>query len=193
MKTLKALITSCVLAAALPALATEIEAPPAALSGPQLVETTATVEAVDPASRLVTLKGPKGGLFTVRASDDVKNLDKVKKGDQVNIKYYRSMAVDVVPAGEAQSGAERAVTTTRVPAEPGMAPAGVVARQERKTVKIVSIDPYKKSIAFRDPEVGRREIWVTKPELQHYLTDLKEGDTVQVTYTEALAVSVEPR
>ena len=32
-----------------------------------------------------------------------------------------------------------------------------------------------------------------KPELEHYLTDLKEGDKVQVTYTEALAIAVEPR
>ena len=193
MRTLKPLVATCLLAAALPALAHEIEAPPAALSGAQLVEATATVEAVDPASRLVTLKGPKGALVTVEAGDEVKNLDKVKTGDLVNIKYYRSMVVNVVPAGEAQSGTGPTVTTHRVTAEPGTAPAGAVAWQQHKTVKITSIDPYKKSIAFRDDQGRIREIWVDKPELEHYLKDLKEGETVEVTYTRALAVSLEPR
>jgi Cu/Ag efflux protein CusF len=202
MKTLKPFIASCVLAAALPVLATDIEAPPvatdietppAALSGPTLVEATATVEAVDAVSRFVTLKGPEGGLFTVKASDEVKNLSNVKAGDLVHVKYYRSIAVDVVASGGAQSGAEPSMMTETVTAEPEMAPAAAVGRQERRTAKILSIDPYKKSIAFRDDRGQWREMWMDKPELEHYLTDLKEGDTIQVTFTEALAVSVEPR
>ena len=192
MKTLKLLIASIVLAAALPALAAEIEAPPPELSKATLVETTATVEAVDPASRLVTLKGPQGRLLEVKAGNAI-NLNNIKKGDLVNIKYYRSMAVDVVAPGKTPSGSEPAVTTKRVTSESGTAPAGAVLRQERKTGKILSIDPYKDSITFVDDQGRWREMWMDKPELKHYLTDLKEGDTIQVTITEALAVSMEPR
>jgi translation elongation factor P/translation initiation factor 5A len=192
MKTLKLLIASIVLAAALPALAAEIEAPPPELSKATLVEMTATVEAVDPASRLVTLKGPQGRLLEVKAGNAI-NLNNIKKGDLVNVKYYRSMAVDVVAPGKTQSGSEPAVTTQRVTPESGTAPAGAVLRQERKTGKILSIDPYKDSITFVDDRGRWREMWMDKPELKHYLTDLKEGDTIQVTITEALAVSMEPR
>jgi len=187
MKTLKRLIPSLVLATALPVYA-EMETAPAALGEAVLVEKTATVESVDPTSRYVTLKGPEGGMVTVQAGPEVKNLGMVKKGDQVTVKYYQAMAVDVVAPGT-----EGGTVTRRVTAEPGMAPAGAVARQTSKTVEILSVDKYKKAIAFRDEEGNWREVLLDRPELRHYLDDLKEGDTVEVTFTEAVAVSVEPR
>ncbi len=202
MKSFKPLMICLGLAVALPAIAAdqaasvyrgkdEMEAPPAALSGAQLVEVTATVEAVDQTNRLVTLKGPKGGMVTVHADARVKNLDKVKKGDTVNVKYYESMAVSVLPPGE--EGAAPTVKTGHASAEKGGMPGGAMARQTTKTVEVLSIDKYKKAISFRDADGSWREVSMAKPELQHYLTDLKEGDKVQVTSTEALAVSVEPR
>ena len=194
MKSFKPLMICLGLAVALPAIAAdqaasvyrgkdEMEAPPAALSGAQLVEVTTTVEAVDQTNRLVTLKGPKGGMVTVHADARVKNLDKVKKGDTVNVKYYESMAVSVLPPGE--EGAAPTVKTGHASAEKGGMPGGAM--------EVLSIDKYKKAISFRDADGSWREVSMAKPELQHYLTDLKEGDKVQVTSTEALAVSVEPR
>jgi len=187
MRTLRPFIGSLLLAATLPVYA-EMESAPAALGEAVLVEKTATVEDVDMANRLVTLKGPEGGMVTVQAGPEVKNLGKVKKGDQVAVKYYQAMAVDVVAPGT-----EGGTATKRVTAEPGMAPAGAVARQQHRTVQILSIDKYKKAIAFRDEKGRWREVHLDRPELQHYLKDLKEGDTVEVTFTEALAVAVEPR
>ena len=79
------------------------------------------------------------------------------------------------------------------PGHSSPAQAGAVARQQHRTVKILVVDPYKKAIAFRDEQGRWREVHLDRPELEHYLKDLKEGDTVEVTFTEALAVSVEPR
>jgi len=62
-----------------------------------------------------------------------------------------------------------------------------------RVFKILSVEPYKQAIVLRDPEGDSREVLVEDPALQHYLNDLKEGDTVQVTFTEAMAVSLEPR
>ena len=56
-KTLNPLLAAV---AALPVHA-ELEAPPPGMTGAELIETTATVDAVDPASRDVSLKGPEGG------------------------------------------------------------------------------------------------------------------------------------
>jgi hypothetical protein len=170
---------------------TEMEGAPEALSGAKLREETLTVESVDMANRLVTLQGPEGKMVTVMADARVKNLDQVKKGDKVHVGYYEAMAVELVAPGAATS--QPAVKTAKASAEKGAKPAGGVARQTSTTVQILSVDPYKKAISFRDADGRWREVSMAKPELQHYLTDLKEGDTVQVTYTEALAVSVEPR
>jgi hypothetical protein len=188
MKTLKAIAASVLLAATLPAFA-EIEAPPAGMEGAELIETTATVEAVYPSSRYVTLKGPEGNEITVRAGERIGNLDKIKPGDQVDIKYYRSMALDVVAtaADETEPQLQRS-TSAAAGATPGSG-----SLRTTVTVKILVVDPYKKAIAFRDPEGRWREVSVDSPSLEHLLKDLKEGDTVRVTFTDALAVSLVPR
>jgi hypothetical protein len=200
MKTFKPLMICLGVAVALPALAeepkgdysslkpkAEMEAPPAALGEGVLLQKTGTIENVDMASRLVTIKGPEGGMITVQAGPEVKSLDQVKKGDQVTLSYYQSMAVDVIPPGSApKAGAE----TAMVRAESGAKPAGAVGRQERKTVKIASVDPIKKAISFYDNDGRWREVSMDRPDLEHYLIELKAGDTVEVIFTEALAVSI---
>ena len=200
MRSFKPLIVCLGFAVAMPALAeepqgdysalrpkSEMEAAPAALGQGVLLKTTGTIEDVDMASRLVTIKGPEGGMVTVQAGPEVKNLGEVKKGDQVAVSYYQSMAVDVIPPGSAPtSGTE----TAKVSAEPGTKPGGAVARQERTTVKIASVDPIKKAISFYGRDGRWREVSMDRPNLEHYLTELKDGDTVEVVYTEALAVSI---
>ena len=188
MKTLKAIAASVLLASTVPVFA-EIEAPPPGLEGAELIETTATVEAVNPSSRYVTLKGPEGNLVTVRAGERIENLDKIKPGDKVDIKYYRSVAVDVVATAADETEPELQRSTS---AAAGVAP-GSGSLRMTVTVKILVVDPYKKAIAFRDPEGNWREVSVKDPSLRHYLDELKEGDTVRVTFTDALAVSLRPR
>jgi len=200
MKTFKPLMICLGFAIALPALAeepkgeysalrpkSEMEAPPAALGEGVLVQKTGTIMDVDQANRLVTIKGPEGGMVTVEAGPEVKNLAQVKPGDQVTVSYYQSMAVDVIAPGSApKAGSEIAMAR----AEPGAKPAGAVGRQERKTVKIASVDPIKKAISFYDNDGRWREVSMDRPDLEHYLTEIKDGDTVEVVFTEALAVSI---
>jgi Cu/Ag efflux protein CusF len=200
MKTFKPLMICLGIAVALPALAeepkgdysalrpqSEMETAPTALGQGVLVQKTGTIEAVDMTSRLVTIKGSEGGMVTVQAGPEVKNLAQVKKGDQVNVSYYQSIAVDViVPGATPKSGTE----TVRARAEAGAKPAGVVGRQERKTVKIASVDPYKKAISFYGTDGRWREVSMDRPDLEHYLEEIKDGDTVEVIFTEALAVSI---
>jgi hypothetical protein len=99
------------------------------------------------------------------------------------------MAVDVVAGAGEESAPERQRSSS---ASAGATP-GTASRQMRSIVKILSVDPYKKAIAFRDPEGRYREVSVNSPSLRHFLDELKAGDTVRVTFTDALAVSLEPR
>jgi len=43
----------------------------------------------------VTVKGPKGNVNTVKVGDHVKNLDQVKVGDQVVVRYTEAVAISV--------------------------------------------------------------------------------------------------
>ena len=53
----------------------------------RVVTLTGTVEAVDLANRVVTIKGSKGKVVDLKVGDQAKNLDQVKVGDKVVAKY----------------------------------------------------------------------------------------------------------
>lgn len=61
----------------------------------EIVEKTFIVEAIDLENRTATLKHPDGKIETVKVSDELKNLENVKIGDQVVMQYTQSVAVDI--------------------------------------------------------------------------------------------------
>ena len=152
----------------------------------ELVTVTATVEAIDHATRMVTLKGPKGNMFTFKAGEEVRNLPQVKVGDQVVAKYYESLAIEVKKPGDATPGVTKEEVVGR--AKPGEMPAGVVGSQVTITATVKAIDIKKPSVTLQGPEGKTKEIKVKDPKK---LKNVKVGDKVVITYTEALALSVE--
>lgn len=166
--------------------------PPKGLNTETLVEVTATVTAVDMPNRLVTIEGPEGNAAVIQVTEQVKNLPQVEIGDKVNIKYYLSAIVDVVKAG---GDVELGTTggAARISAPAGEKPAGAMGIEVTRRAEVVFVDPYQKFISFRSPDRGLRKISLkNSPDLQHYLKELKKGDIVEVTYTEAMAISLEP-
>ena len=166
--------------------------PRAGIDKALLVEKTATVTAVDMENHLVTIQGADGDLAVIEVTDQVKNLPQVKIGDEVNTKYYRSAVVDLVKTkGDVELGTE--VRGAKVSAPAGEKPAGMIGTEVKRTVEVVFVDPYQKFISFRGPDIGLRKVTLqNRPDLQHYLDELKKGDIVEVTYTDAMAISLEP-
>jgi hypothetical protein len=192
MKNLKSLVFLFGLAVALP-LSAQMQPAPAPVGEGQLIEVTAKVEDVDLQKRLITVKGPQGRVVVSKVDPAVDNLDKVKVGDEVEIKYYRAA---LQQAEKIDPSAPRSGTVTESAAATGTVgdmPAGIAAREVRETVEILDVDPYKKAVAFRGMDGKYREISVDAPHLEHWLDDLKKGDKVRVAYQEALAIKVEPR
>lgn len=173
-----------------PSPAGQIEAPPAILDQAALVQITATVLAVDAVNRLVTLEGPKGQSATIKAGPEVRNFAQIAPGDKVTVDYYEAMTVDLVIPGGVKTDPGIITKNAEVRALPGEKPAGGVLEAITATIQILSVDPYKKAIAFRGLDGHYREISVKRPDLQHYLKDLKDGDSVQISYVEALAVAI---
>jgi hypothetical protein len=152
----------------------------------QTVEATATVEAIDLDKRIVTLKGPKGNVFELKVGERAKNLSQVKVGDQVKVKYYESLAFEVKKAGAA---GEATVTSGVARAKEGEKPGGIAANQVTITATVEAIDAKKNYVTLKGPEGKILEVKVKDPK---NLKSVQKGDKVVLTYTEALAVSVEP-
>jgi len=168
-------------------------APAAGINKAMLVEATATVTAIDMANHFVTIQGPEGNFAVIRVTDQVKNLPQVKIGDKVDIKYYRSAAASIVKLDDDTELGVVEVAGAKATAAAGEMPAGAIGLKVTRRAEVVFVDPYQKFISFQSPDRGLRKISLKdRPDLQHYLKELKKGDVVEVTYTEAMAISVEP-
>jgi len=146
---------------------------------------TATVVKVDQATREVTLKMEDGEEVSFVAGDEVKNLAQLKAGDQVTATYAEALAYEVRKGG---TMVDPATVVAGGSAEPGMKPAGGIARQTTVTVSITAIDPKVPSVTFTGPGGDSRTIKVLHPEK---LEGVSVGDTVQLTFTEAFGIKVE--
>ena len=151
-----------------------------------VVEETATVEAVDQSTRMVTLKGPKGNSVTFKASDEVRNLAQVKVGDEVRFAYYESLAVRVLKKDEAFPAAGESTAMAR--AKPGEKPAGVVGAETTVNATITAIDKKAKTATLKGED--GKSVTVT-PRDPKNLDKVKVGDRLVITYTEAIGVKVE--
>ena len=149
------------------------------------VEVTAKVAKIDQQTREVTLKADDGREFSFVASEDVKNLPQVEVGDVVHVAYAEALVYDVKKGGAA---ADRGTVIAGGSAGAGQKPAGAIARETKVTVLITAIDPKVPSATFKGPAGNTRTIKVLHPEK---LQGVSVGDTVDITYTEALAIKVE--
>lgn len=147
----------------------------------------ATVENIDLPARMITLRGPDGTTATVKVDERVKNLPQVKKGDRVMATYYESLAYKVKKAGEGEAGVD--VLEGAGTAAPGEKPAIAAGGTVTATVTIKAIDKSKPSVTLQKADGSTFTVTVRHPEkLQH----VKVGDLVELTYSLAVALSVEP-
>ena len=166
------------------AAATEDQAGP--ISGIVATETrTATVQAVDPAHRTVTLRSPDGTTSTYQVGKEAVNFDQIKVGDQVKITLVESLAVTIRKTDEPPSVAE-SQAITRAPK--GAMPGGVIVNTTELTARVTAIDTTNRTVTLVGPAGNTRTLNVG-PDVD--LTKVKPGDNVVVRYTEALKIQVE--
>lgn len=157
----------------------------------QTITARAKVQAIDLATREVTLVGPEGNVFTVHASDAVRNLDKVKVGDTVVATYYASIAL-VLSAPGAQVP-DNQVNAALARAAKGQMPAGALGTKVVVTGTVVGVDLVNHTISLVNPSGGMVHTFdVTDPHRQAALKRVKVGDSLTAIGTEAFAIMLEP-
>jgi hypothetical protein len=144
-----------------------------------------TIEAIDSATRTVTLKDKDGYLEDVVCGPEVQRFNELKVGQTVTFRYYESLVTALKRADPAaKPSASAGMTRT-----PGKLPGGTISQQFTTTVTIEAIDPKVPSVTIRKPNGARSSFRVQDPK---NIQGFKAGDTVEITYTQALAVSVTP-
>lgn len=158
------------------------------ITGTNVITATATVQSINHRTRMVTLRRSDGERVRFHVGDEVQNLSQVRRGDQVNIAYYQSVALRLRKPGSAKTGVT--VDTGAARAEPGELPAGAVARELTVTSKVVAVDRRSGAVTLKLPSEERMTFTVEDPDR---LARIRVGDLVQATYREAIAVAVDKR
>jgi uncharacterized lipoprotein YajG len=192
---MKKLITCAIVCGAFLALSQNIiiaaeqtETKPVTRHEAELTTVTATVEAVDLEKREVTLKGPRGNKVTLEADKSVKRLDEIKPGDLVRASYYQSIAAELREPTAEEKANPLVVEEGAAKTPHTEAPALGVARRATAVATIESVDRSAQTITVKGPRGKTVTAKVEKPE---NLEKMQEGKTIVITYTEALALSLE--
>lgn len=147
----------------------------------------ATVEAIDHAKREITLKGPKGHTIQFMVGDSVKNFPQIKKGDEVNIGYYESVALALGKPGEILPPTGRSETV--VTRGRGQRPGGAAVSVTDITATVEDIDRDKREVTLLGPDGN--EVMVMVDTSVGNLQNIKKGDQIAARRTEAMAISVD--
>ena len=141
------------------------------------VDVVATVEAIDLAQRVVTVRGPwKDRSVAVPVGSEVPDLDKLKVGDRIEVTHNAAVVAEIKKPGTAARVARREGPS----AESG----------DRTVIAVVeSVVPAENRVNFtRDGQT--RTTVVEDPDAQAFIKTLKKGDEVEVSYTEAFATKL---
>jgi hypothetical protein len=153
-----------------------------------LISVTAKVEAVDVEKRELTLKGPLGDSVTLTVDKAVKRLNEIKSGDEVTAKYYISIAAELREPTDAEKEHPLMIADGMATAPKGTSPAAGGLRVIRVVATVEGLERPTRIVTLKGP---RGNYLSVRARDVSRLEKLHLGDTIVVTFTEALAVSVE--
>jgi hypothetical protein len=147
---------------------------------------TATITAIDPATRTVTLKSAQGKTKEVALPDEVRNFDQLKVGDVVTVQYNEALALSLnKDAGSPSASQQGSMTRSAAGAKPG----GTATHEVTITADVVAVNAATKTVTLKGPAGNMVDMVVEDAD---QLKNVKKGDKLQAVYTEAMAISVTP-
>ncbi len=151
------------------------------------VKATATVVAIDAATRTVSLKTKQGKVTDIQVGEDVRNFEQLRVGDKVAVEYTQALSVSLTRQSGMRSSSEREIAER---ATPGGKPGGMVGREVMVTADVVAVNAKTGMVTLKGPRGRMVDVHVEDPK---QLKAVRPGEQVQAVYTEALAISVTPK
>ncbi len=152
-----------------------------------ITEISGEVVAIDPATRLMTLKTADGSFEVMTVPEEVKRIDQIKIGNKVHLTETEAVLVDIEKGKDAGSmGAIPEKTVERDPSG-GSKPAGTITDKLTLYGKVESVDRANSNVTVRGPN-RTVTLKVRDPAI---LDDLAPGDGVIATYVRTITGKVE--
>lgn len=148
------------------------------------VSKSATITAVNKATRVVTVKDDKGNVEEIKCGPEVLRFDELKVGDFVTFSYHAAVAYEIAKPGTPPASSSDESTVRGQ----GPKPSGAYTNQQKMTVTVTAIDPAGATVTVKKPDGNSMTAQVKD---KKNIEGLKVGDKVNITFTEALMVTVE--
>lgn len=161
--------------------------PPSGTLGETTVTERATVKKLDLQERMVTLERADGTQITFRVSEAVRNLPQARVGDVVTATFHESISYAVKAPSEGTLGTTVNEQIKR--AEPGQKSGMSGSRATTVTSRIAKIDKAAGTVTI---EAAGGDTLTVKARDPKNLDRIAVGDLVDMTLTEAVAISVDP-
>lgn len=150
----------------------------------QVYELTATVIAINKASRRLTLMSPDGIKQTVKVGPEAVNFDQIRVGDQLQVEATQEVVVQMAEPDQSTDDATVAMVAL---APKGAKPGGVMAETTQVTGTVTAIDQDKRTATLRF-EDGSTRTFPVRSDVN--LGKRKVGEKVVLSVTEMVAVQV---
>jgi Cu/Ag efflux protein CusF len=147
---------------------------------------SATVSAIDAASRNVTLSTDDGKQTSFTAGPEIRNFDQLHVGDKVNVTINEKLVVFVRGGDEADPTVTHASALATAPK--GAKPGAIVAQEYEIVADVKAIDPETRNATLEFAD-GQTRVVKVRPDVD--LSKYKAGDNVVIRITETIAVLAE--
>jgi hypothetical protein len=148
----------------------------------------AKVRAIDLTTRVVTLEDERGHVESFIVGPEVKRLHEVLPGDYVDAAYSATLTAELRPPTAEEAASPITAVEVGGRATKPSDPAGTVGRGVRVVTTVEAIDLPNMRVTLRGPMGDHMTVRARNPE---NVKKLRIGDTIVITYVEAVAVSLE--
>ena len=155
--------------------------------GGTIVETyelNATITAIDPAGREVTLVARNGKKASVKCGPEVINFGQLRVGDEVKATVTAQVTVAMA---DAAAPPDTSAATLVALAPKGAKPGGLMAATQQYTATITALNHKRRLATLRFPDGSVRR-FVVRPDVD--LAQRKVGEKVSITVTAAMAIAI---
>lgn len=149
------------------------------------VKLTATVSAVDAATRTVTIKAKDGTERQVVAGPEVRNFAQIAVGDEVVAEFAEALSLELMKGGAGIR--ERTDSADAVRAAEGDKPGVAAAKKTVVIADVVKVDK-KNSVVTVKGVKKSMQLKIADPE---QLKLIAVGDQIKGTYVEAVGLSIQ--
>jgi hypothetical protein len=145
----------------------------------------AVVQAVNYATREVTVRNSKGKLTTVVAGPMVRNFNQIKKDDKVLVQFRERVTILDVSGSKAVPSRNEVVDVAGAPL--GQKPAGTIVKTSEVIADVVAINHKARTITLKGP---KRTVIVLVDKKVKNFDRIRSGDKIFLRFTKAVAISV---